>query len=52
MAMKRGYTALEYKSTIPQAARRAPGHPPGLDFIVGFPGETDEDHAKLMKLVE
>ena len=52
MAMKRGYTALEYKSTIRKLRAVRPDIRLASDFIVGFPGETDEDHAKLMKLVE
>jgi tRNA-2-methylthio-N6-dimethylallyladenosine synthase len=51
-AMKRGYTALEYKSTVRKLRAVRPGISIGTDFIVGFPGETDEDHAKTMKLVE
>ncbi len=50
-AMKRGYTALEYKSI----ARRLRGLRPELsltsDFIVGFPGETDADFAQTMRLI-
>lgn len=52
MAMKRGYTALEYKSTIRRLRAVRPEISMSSDFIVGFPGETDEDHAKLMKLIE
>ena len=51
MAMKRGYTALEYKSTIRKLRAVRPDISLSTDFIVGFPGETDEDLAKLMKLV-
>ena len=50
-AMKRGYTALEYKSTVRKLRAVRPDIRLGTDFIVGFPGETDEDHAKTMKLV-
>jgi tRNA-2-methylthio-N6-dimethylallyladenosine synthase len=49
-AMKRGYTALEYKSTIRKLRLVRPGIRLSTDFIVGFPGETDEDFDKLMKL--
>src|ERR1700712_5048436 len=49
MAMKRGYTALEFKSTIRKLRAIRPDIRIASDFIVGFPGETDEDHAKLMK---
>jgi tRNA-2-methylthio-N6-dimethylallyladenosine synthase len=52
MAMKRGYTAMEYKSTIRKLRAVRPQISLSSDFIVGFPGETDEDFAKLMKLVE
>ena len=51
MAMKRGYTALEFKSTIRKLRAVRPTISLSSDFIVGFPGETDEDFAKLMKLV-
>jgi tRNA-2-methylthio-N6-dimethylallyladenosine synthase len=51
MAMKRGYTAMEYKSTIRKLRAIRPGMSISSDFIVGFPGETDEDHAKMMKLI-
>src|SRR4030095_3731314 len=51
-AMKRGYTATEYKSTIRKLRAVRPGIRLSTDFIVGFPGETDEDHAKTMKLVD
>ena len=52
MAMKRGYTAMEYKSTVRKLRAIRPGLAMSSDFIVGFPGETDEDHAKLMKLID
>jgi len=52
MAMKRGYTALEFKSTIRKLRAIRPDIRIASDFIVGFPGETQEDHAKLMKLVD
>jgi tRNA-2-methylthio-N6-dimethylallyladenosine synthase len=51
MAMKRGYTALEFKSTIRKLRAVRPTISLSSDFIVGFPGETDEDFDKLMKLV-
>ncbi|MBI5925903.1 MAG: tRNA (N6-isopentenyl adenosine(37)-C2)-methylthiotransferase MiaB [Aquabacterium sp.] len=50
MAMKRGYTTLEYKSTIRKLRAVRPDIRLSTDFIVGFPGETDEDFDKLMKL--
>ncbi|MDT9001133.1 tRNA (N6-isopentenyl adenosine(37)-C2)-methylthiotransferase MiaB [Paucibacter sp. APW11] len=51
MAMKRGYTALEFKSIIKKLRAIRPDIRIASDFIVGFPGETEDDHAKLMKLV-
>ena len=51
MAMKRGYTAMEYKSTVRKLRAIRPELSLSSDFIVGFPGETDDDFAKLMKLV-
>ncbi|GAB3667606.1 tRNA (N6-isopentenyl adenosine(37)-C2)-methylthiotransferase MiaB [Ramlibacter alkalitolerans] len=52
MAMKRGYTATEYKSTIRKLRAVRPDISLSSDFIVGFPGETEDDFAKMMKLVE
>lgn len=52
MAMKRGYTVMEYKSTVRKLRAIRPGLAMSSDFIVGFPGETPEDFDKLMKLVE
>jgi tRNA-2-methylthio-N6-dimethylallyladenosine synthase len=52
MAMKRGYTVLEYKSTVRKLRAARPQLSLSSDFIVGFPGETDEDFARLMKLIE
>ena len=51
-AMKRGHTALEYKSKIRRLRRHRPGISLSSDFIVGFPGETDADFAATMKLIE
>ena len=51
MAMKRGYTAMEYKSTIRKLRAVRPDISMSSDFIVGFPGETEEDFDKLMKLI-
>ena len=51
MAMKRGYTAMEYKSTVRKLRAIRPELALSSDFIVGFPGETDEDFAKMMKLI-
>ena len=50
--MKRGYTVLEYKSTIRKIRAVRPDISLSTDFIVGFPGETDDDHARTMKLIE
>src|SRR5687768_1895088 len=52
MAMKRGYTAMEYKSTIRKLRAIRPDLALSSDFIVGFPGETEEDFGKLMKLID
>ncbi len=52
MAMKRGYTGMEYKSTIRKLRAVRPGISLSSDFIVGFPGETDEDFGKTMKLID
>ena len=52
MAMKRGYTALQYKSTVRKLRAIRPDLAMSSDFIVGFPGETDEDFDKLMRLVD
>ena len=52
MAMKRGYTAMEYKSTARKLRAIRPDLSMSSDFIVGFPGETEEDFAKLMKLID
>src|SRR3954463_10941156 len=52
MAMKRGYTAMEYKSTVRKRRAVRPQLSLSTDFIVGFPGETEDDFAKMMKLVE
>jgi len=52
MGMKRGYTVLEFKSTIRKLRLVRPDIRISSDFIVGFPGETDEDFDKLMKLVD
>ncbi len=51
-AMKRGYTALEYKSIVRRLREARPDVCVGSDFIVGFPGESDEDFERTMKLIE
>lgn len=51
-AMKRGYTALEYKSLVRRLRAARPDISLSSDFIVGFPGETAEDFEKTMKLID
>jgi tRNA-2-methylthio-N6-dimethylallyladenosine synthase len=51
-AMKRGYSVLEYKSTVRKLRRARPGISLSSDFIVGFPGETGDDFGQLMRLVD
>ena len=51
-AMKRGYTALEYKSVVRRLREVRPNIAISSDFIVGFPGETDADFEALMKLID
>jgi len=51
-AMKRGYTVLEYKSIIRRLRAAQPALALASDFIVGFPGETEEDFAQTLRLVE
>ena len=50
-AMKRGYTVLEYKAIVRRLRERRPDLSLTSDFIVGFPGETDADHAATLKLI-
>lgn len=50
--MKRGYTAVEYKSRIRKLRRVRPDISLSSDFIVGFPGESDEDFEATMRLIE
>ena len=50
--MKRGYTANEYRGKIARLRRARPGISVASDFIVGFPGETDEEFADTLALVE
>ena len=52
MAMKRGYTALEYKSIIRKLRAIRPDLCLSSDFIVGFPGETEADFEQTLKLVK
>ncbi len=51
MAMKRGYTVLEYKSIIRRLRAVRPDLCISTDIIVGFPGETDADFDATMKLI-
>ena len=51
-AMKRGYTALEYKQKIRRLRRVRPDISISSDFIVGFPGETDADFEQTLKLID
>ena len=51
-AMKRGYTALEYKSIIRKIKAARPEISISSDFIVGFPGETEEDFDRTCRLAE
>ena len=51
-AMKRGYTSLEFKSTVRKLRAVRPEIAISSDFIVGFPGESDDDFARTMALVE
>ena len=51
-AMKRGYSALEYKSVVRKLRAVRPDLSLSSDFIVGFPGETEEDFEKTMKLID
>ncbi len=50
--MKRGHTALEYKSKLRRLREARPGISLSSDFIVGFPGETDDDFNATMQLIE
>lgn len=50
-AMKRGYTALEYKSIVRRIRAVRPNMSVSSDFIVGFPGETEADFEAMMKLI-
>jgi len=51
-AMKRGYTAMEYKSIIRKLRAARPDIVLTSDFIVGFPGETERDFEATIKLIE
>ncbi|MGH8849407.1 MAG: tRNA (N6-isopentenyl adenosine(37)-C2)-methylthiotransferase MiaB, partial [Casimicrobiaceae bacterium] len=51
-AMKRGYTALEYKSIVRRLRKTRPALSLSSDFIVAFPGETDADFEQTMRLID
>ena len=51
-AMKRGYSVLEFKSLVRKLRAARPDLSLSSDFIIGFPGETEEDFEKTMRLVE
>jgi len=51
-AMKRGYSVLEFKSVVRKLRAARPDLSLTSDFIVGFPGETEEDFEKTMKLID
>ena len=51
-AMKRGHTVLEYKSKIRKLRKARPDICLSSDFIVGFPGETDDDFQQTLSLIE
>jgi len=50
-AMKRGYTSLEFKSIVRRLCAARPGMTLSSDFIVGFPGETEDDFEKTLDLI-
>ena len=50
--MKRGHTALEYKSKIRALKKARPDIAMSSDFIIGFPGETDADFQATMDLIQ
>ena len=50
-AMKRGYTTLEFKAKIRKLRKVRPDISISSDFIIGFPGETDDDFQRTMDLI-
>jgi tRNA-2-methylthio-N6-dimethylallyladenosine synthase len=50
--MKRGYTCAEYRAVVDRLRARVPDVEVASDFIVGFPGETDDDFAATLRLLE
>jgi len=51
-SMKRGHTVIEYKSKIRKLREIRPNISLSSDFIIGFPGETEEDFNNTMKLID
>jgi len=51
-SMKRGHTVIEYKSKIRKLREIRPDISLSSDFIIGFPGETEEDFNSTMKLID
>jgi tRNA-2-methylthio-N6-dimethylallyladenosine synthase len=51
-AMKRNYTAMEYRSIVRRLRVARPGISISTDFIIGFPGETEADFAQTLQLVD
>ena len=51
-AMKRGHTVLEYKSKIRRLRALRPGISISSDFIIGFPGETEDDFERTLSLID
>ena len=51
-AMKRNYTAMEYRSIVRRLRVARPGISISSDFIVGFPGETEDDFARTLRLID
>jgi tRNA-2-methylthio-N6-dimethylallyladenosine synthase len=51
-AMKRGYTVIEFKSLVKKLKAARPDLSLSSDFIIGFPGETEDDFEKTMRLIE
>jgi tRNA-2-methylthio-N6-dimethylallyladenosine synthase len=49
--MKRGYTVLEYKSLVKKLRAARPDLSLSSDFIVGFPGETEDDFQRTLQLI-
>ncbi len=52
MAMKRGHTVLEYKSKLRKLRKIRPNISYSSDFIIGFPGETEQDFQSTMNLIQ